>query len=281
MAWRAANSLVTLRNQTMAEHPSAAPPHTDVNSWGLVCDLAHTTSSSHCPHDFPGWGNDIVTAADIPHAPSLGLDAHAMAEHMRQVRDFRVLYILSNGRQTGVNHKNSDGTWRWDPYTGSDPHDTHIHVNTVQDSRADDPRAWDLGGTMPLVQSDANLVAATVVNTPDFLFLANRVAALTALLETIPGGPEQGAAVPFSTTIKKINGIVSTQAAHTATLTTVIQSLTEMKTILSEVLAAGTSVDAQAIITAINNAQAALFTAQQVAQLENAAQVGAERASDS
>ncbi|RPJ37799.1 MAG: hypothetical protein EHM35_06010, partial [Planctomycetaceae bacterium] len=89
MAWRAAKSLTEFHKGLKKAYPRSVPPATDVNSWGIIGDLDHNNTSDHSPHNFPGWGNDIVTAADWPHAPNLGLDAGKVAEFLRLSHDAR------------------------------------------------------------------------------------------------------------------------------------------------------------------------------------------------
>lgn len=141
--WRVVESLQTLNRQIRSAYPRAVPPATAVTSWGAIADDAHNSDSDHYPHYYPVLGAvAVVCARDFPHAPTLGLDAHTLADQLRRGRDSRIGYIISNGRITGP-HRG----WRWDPYSGgSDPHDTHIHVSSVRTAAADDPRGWQIGG---------------------------------------------------------------------------------------------------------------------------------------
>lgn len=148
MAWRAAQSLLVLHRQLQTGAPAAAPPATDVNAWGLIGDAEHDPTSDHAPHDFSGWGNDIVTAADFPNAPTLGLDAHRVLEDIRRSRDTRVKYAISRG-QMFSSYTSSTGIapWTWRTYSGRDGHFTHGHLSVVGSRIADDPRPWaTIGG---------------------------------------------------------------------------------------------------------------------------------------
>ncbi len=140
--WRVAKALDRLNAQVKAACPRAVPPATPVTSWGAIADGAHSSTSDHYPHYYAALGaTAVVCARDFPHAPKLGLDAHAIAEKLRLSRDPRIGYIISNGRITGPGHG-----WQWDDYDGSDPHDTHIHVSIVHTKLADDTRDWSIGG---------------------------------------------------------------------------------------------------------------------------------------
>jgi hypothetical protein len=119
------------------------PPATSVSSWGSIADDAHSTSSDHYPHYYGALGSTaVVCARDFPHAPGLGLDGGVVTEHLRQVRDPRVQYIIFNRRITGVNYG-----WQWHTYTGDDPHNTHFHVSSVHTAIADSTAVWSLPGS--------------------------------------------------------------------------------------------------------------------------------------
>jgi hypothetical protein len=144
-AWRVVNSLNKLNAQIRAYAPRAVPPATDPNSWGALADDAHSTSSDHYPHFYSSLGNTaVVCARDFPHAPKLGLDGGVVTEALRIARPAQVQYIIFDRRITGVNYG-----WQWRRYTGTDPHDTHFHISTVHDGRADSTAAWPLPGGTP------------------------------------------------------------------------------------------------------------------------------------
>lgn len=145
MSWRPAHSLITLHNQLRAYAPRAATG-TAPSEWGLLGDAAHDPTSDHSPHDFPGWGTQIVTAADFPNRPDLGLDAHAVLDEIRRSRDSRVKYGISNGQIFSNRAVGNYPAWVWRPYGGSDQHRTHGHLSVVGDARADDTRPWQISG---------------------------------------------------------------------------------------------------------------------------------------
>jgi hypothetical protein len=155
VTWRAARSLTVLHEQLQRGAPAAAPPATSANAWGTVGDVLHDPSSDHSPHDFPGWGNEIVTAADFPNAPELGLDAHAVLDDIRRARDPRAKYGISNAQIFSNHPTDGYGAWEWRPYSGSDDmHYGHGHLSVVGDERADGEQPWptlgeddDMGGS--------------------------------------------------------------------------------------------------------------------------------------
>jgi hypothetical protein len=141
MAWRAARSLLVFHQQLRAAAPRAAAG-TDPDAWGLIGDTSHSSTSDHSPHDFPGWGNDIVTAADIPHAPTLGLDARKVLDDIRRSHDPRMKYVISNGQIASSYPAHGYDAWTWRPYSGDDGHFTHGHLSVVGDARADGTAPW-------------------------------------------------------------------------------------------------------------------------------------------
>jgi hypothetical protein len=148
MAWRAARSLLVLQQQLQAGAPQARPPATGADEWGLIGDAAHDPASDHTPHDFRGWGSQIVTAADFPNRPDLGLDAHQVLDDIRRSRDPRVKYGISNGQQFSSYAQDGYAPWVWRPYYSSngDRHYTHGHLSVVGDARADGTQPWQTIG---------------------------------------------------------------------------------------------------------------------------------------
>ena len=154
MAWRVAKSILTLHEQLKRGAPRAAPPATSPDSWGTLGDVLHDTTSDHVPHNYPGWGNQIVTAGDFPNVPGLGLDAHQVLDDIRRSRDGRAKYGISNDQIFSNHAVTQDGTlypaWTWRPYLPHDPtrdrHYEHGHLSVVGDSRADGTQPWQTIG---------------------------------------------------------------------------------------------------------------------------------------
>lgn len=135
MTWRLAKSLDTLRKQVN----ELAPKRGKADD-GTLGDTAHSARKSD--HNVNNKG--VVQAMDLTHDPAGGFNSYAFAELLRVKRDFRIKYVISNGRifsgPVGVK------PWQWRPYSGSNKHDRHVHVS-VEDvaSLYDDPKKWDLG----------------------------------------------------------------------------------------------------------------------------------------
>ena len=134
MAWRVAESLLKLREQV-----NQLAPQRSKSDDGTIGDAAHASRTS----DHNPWVRDgsmgVVTAMDITHDPHGGFDSYAFAESLRsQHNDARIKYVISNRR---IWSPSISANWR--SYTGSNPHDRHVHVSVVSDKgRYDDKRAW-------------------------------------------------------------------------------------------------------------------------------------------
>jgi hypothetical protein len=146
VTWRAARSLLALQRQLQAAAPRARPPATNVDEWGLIGDPRHDPDSDHTPHDFPGWGSQIVTAGDFPNRPDLGLNAWAVLDDIRRDRDPRAKYGISNDRIFSNHPADGYPAWTWRPYLPNNPrrdqHRTHGHLSVVGDARADGEQPW-------------------------------------------------------------------------------------------------------------------------------------------
>jgi hypothetical protein len=158
MAWRAARSLLVLQQQLQAGAPRARPPATGADEWGLIGDAAHDPTSDHAPKNFPGWGSQIVTAADFPNRPDLGLDAHKALDDIRRSHDSRVKYGISNDQIFSSYATNSRRAWEWGPYNPGDKkrdrHMTHGHLSVVGDARADGEQPWHTIGAPAAAAAD-------------------------------------------------------------------------------------------------------------------------------
>jgi len=102
-------------------------PNRNRASDGIMCDAAHPSSSDHCS------GN----AFDLTFDPGSGCDAHAMVESLKQRRDRRVKYIISNKRIW-----NPSVAPGWRPYSGKNPHTKHAHVSILASARGDTSPWW-------------------------------------------------------------------------------------------------------------------------------------------
>lgn len=135
MAWRVARSLEVLRDQV--NHLS---PNRSRASDGTVGDTAHSSrTSDHNPNSA-----GVVCAMDITHDPAHGVDSEKLAEMLRSGKDARIKYVISNKKIfSGTGQGNP--AWVWRKYTGSNPHNKHVHISVKPDKASYDGAAvWKL-----------------------------------------------------------------------------------------------------------------------------------------
>jgi len=102
---------------------------------GWVGDADHArTSSDHNPDP---WG--VVHAQDLTHDPSHAFDCRDVTAALVASRDPRISYIIWNRKIVS----STTAPWTWRPYTGANPHSTHMHLS-VNASNADDPSPWEI-----------------------------------------------------------------------------------------------------------------------------------------
>lgn len=138
MGWRVANSLNTLLRQI-----NAAYPNRDKSSDGSIGDAAHASrNSDHNPY-IKVNGEGIVRARDFTNdAPYM--DSHELALKLITSRDKRIRYVIDHGKI--CSGAGGPQPWVWRKYTGSNPHDHHVHVSVVEDPKLfDDDSPWNLG----------------------------------------------------------------------------------------------------------------------------------------
>lgn len=152
MSWRLAKSIETFRSQV-----NQAAPNRSKASDGTIGDAAHSArKSDHNPN-----AAGVVCAIDITHDPAGDMDCHVLAEQLQASKDPRIGYVIWNGRIMSGSH--SKRAWEWREYTGTNPHNKHLHISVSQDpAKYDDPKAWSIGAKRP-TQSATALVAGVRV----------------------------------------------------------------------------------------------------------------------
>ena len=137
-SWRLAKSLVVLRDQVN----DLAPERSKTDD-GTIGDERHAAGSSdHNPNSA-----GVVCAIDFTHDPSGGFDSYKFAEMLRQARDPRIQYVISNGRiwNAGVS------PYLWRAYSGTNKHDKHVHISVKQNAALYDKETkWVLFATPAL-----------------------------------------------------------------------------------------------------------------------------------
>ena len=131
MAWRLAKSLIILRDQINGKWPNRSKSED-----GTIGDSAHAArASDHNPDQF-----GVVRAIDFTHDPAHGFDSYQFADDLRQSRDPRIKYIISNRRIASA----TVSPWLWRPYDGANAHDRHCHISVVGSSLADEIKPWSV-----------------------------------------------------------------------------------------------------------------------------------------
>lgn len=102
---------------------------------GWLGDAAHAARAS----DHNPGARDLVHALDLTYDRE-HFDVHAYLERLRVGQDRRVKYLISNRRIAGASTK---GGWRWQIYTGANPHEAHGHISIWSTVAAEtDTRPW-------------------------------------------------------------------------------------------------------------------------------------------
>jgi hypothetical protein len=126
--------------RTLYEEIDALAPHRDKRDDGTIGDARHRARKSDHNPDARGF----VRALDITHDPAHGCDAGKIAEALRLSQDARIKYVIWARR---IFYAAGTQPYRWQRYSGSDPHTGHFHLSVVaDDARADDAREWSIAG---------------------------------------------------------------------------------------------------------------------------------------
>lgn len=132
--WRVAAAVNTLARQLDALWPERH------GADGTVGDLSHQARASD--HNPNGYG--VVTAIDVG---IVGDQGRQLTTALVAARDPRVKYIIHDRTIWRSYPKPGIQPWTPSPYTGSNPHATHVHVSVSSDPTLyDQPDAWLLPG---------------------------------------------------------------------------------------------------------------------------------------
>jgi hypothetical protein len=143
MTWRDARSIDVLKDELDAAHPNRSTA-----SDGTIGDSAHASrNSDHNPWvilDEVG----IVRARDVTHDPAHGVDCDVLAERIAALIALgghpalrHGAYVIRNRRIFSFDRR--DEGWR--PYSGSNPHEKHMHVSVSLDPAGFDSTApWGI-----------------------------------------------------------------------------------------------------------------------------------------
>jgi peptidoglycan hydrolase-like protein with peptidoglycan-binding domain len=116
---------------------NAIAPKRNKASDGWIGDVKHMARhSDHNPEP-----DGTVDARDITNDASHGMDTAVLAEALRASKDYRISYIICNGRI--MSGRKGPKPWQWRKYTGSNGHYHHMHIS-VLDEGQDDTTPWDI-----------------------------------------------------------------------------------------------------------------------------------------
>lgn len=142
--------------ESLLEQVNAQWPNRNKDNDGWIGDDAHQARKSDHNPDIYG----IVRAQDITHDPAHGFDSYKFANLILNKQDPRLAYVISNRRIGSGPRGPEPGVWR--KYTGTNPHDHHVHISVLgRQQSGDDPGdregPWDLDG-MTIVADAAGWV---------------------------------------------------------------------------------------------------------------------------
>jgi len=137
-------ALAVLRQAT------ALSPSRKKASDGLLPSAAHQKASPNSDHN-------TGLAADLTHDPDNGIDCAEIFEKLKE--DKRVSYLIFKG-QIWSKEKSRLGNRR---YTGSNPHNKHLHISIVADGATDtSPWFWWMNQPKIINQVKAAIAAIPV-----------------------------------------------------------------------------------------------------------------------
>jgi len=145
MSYREARALMTLLTSV-----NGAAPRRSKASDGWIGDAAHASrTSDHNPWVKDKSGVGVVRARDFTHDPAGGFDAGLLAEHVAGLLGNHPAltsgaYVIWRGRIISTDRKREG----WRPYSGTNPHDKHVHVS-VGTSGYDSTAAWSWPKSLP------------------------------------------------------------------------------------------------------------------------------------
>lgn len=136
-AWIVAESLERLRQQA-----NALAPNRSKASDGTIGDAAHASTSDHVPRLIAG--TNVVSALDLTHDPTGGLDCAKLCAALIASKDSRIKYVIYARRI--ISGAGGPHPWVSRVYSGANPHTAHLHLSVVGDARCRNADPWMLPG---------------------------------------------------------------------------------------------------------------------------------------
>lgn len=142
MSYRRAHAL-----DVLVDELNAAAPDRSTASDGWIGDAAHASrSSDHNPWVKDHRGVGVVRAQDITHDPAGGLNADELATALAEQLGVHPAlgpgaYLIWDRRIISADRRGEG----WRSYTGSNPHQHHLHVSVALDRAGyDSPQPWNV-----------------------------------------------------------------------------------------------------------------------------------------
>jgi len=170
--FRVAGSIKTLGQQI-----TAAFPRRSTRSDGTVASRGHDENNPTSDHTVkPTTGAGIVRAIDITDDDLHG-DMGPVAEALRKSKDPRIKYVIHLWDEASSNKpkmfssypKGSYKPYTWRPYTGSNPHTSHMHVSVVSTAIGENTGLWDIGDTTVIQPGDEEMFEQFIMDEQDNL----------------------------------------------------------------------------------------------------------------
>jgi Putative peptidoglycan binding domain len=133
-AWHTAAAINVLLSQC-----NTFAPHRSRLSDGTIGDARHQALGNASDHN--PWYHNTVTAVDITHDPTRGMDCDRLANGIIQLSDKRRKYLIWNRRIFEFRPGFRD-SGRWASYSGPDPHTSHLHLSVMPDTSCELVNPW-------------------------------------------------------------------------------------------------------------------------------------------
>ena len=145
--WKLHPALKTLERQIDQQWPGRAK-----QSDGSIASAYHHKQNPNSDHEpRPLGGKYWVTAVDITHNLTTGIDCNELWAALLANKDSRIKYVIFNKqifnspRFNYTGGAKRRGSWNPGPYTGSNAHTKHLHLSVWPEVNASSTVLWAFG----------------------------------------------------------------------------------------------------------------------------------------